>query len=1102
MNPLDPRVLLSQARLQHPVEKAKNNQSSDIIAKTKITSPTTQTEPERVWRPSQEKSERVTNAAFGNVVNSNTPENTAYYLWSRGQMQSKKPLSEALQDNEDLPLDLAVGPDQDDLLQSLLGIEEKQTMQPSTDLEGFYSKCLVQAKKENMIGEQILYLLKLTGIYIGKAKAEKEQVKKENFLIVGAKILNCALILVPHENTLLQNYLFKRLEEIEKLFLECQGVKTTIKEGAIQNARKRLNDIRKTAQDSHENGKSIQKILFSMTQDFIRLLKDLISQTQKLLPPAPVKWAAMGMGSMSRDEMCPYSDVEFAFLVEENSQKAMDYFRMLSQILELRIINLGETKFPIFGNSYPSPTPDGFCMDAGGNTPLGVTGVYELIGTPKMLAEFQKIQWMDRSIILSNAMSHVCFISGTESLVADYNKKKKKVQELIDIEARSKEKNSVVLSTRLLAGHIEEFSPNLSKEKEKTSAFGIKKELYRPFQEIIASLALVYQLKSKTTFKRIDELVSLGVFYYVGAKNLKNAITQVLTLRLKAHLFYQNEEEFLCHPEVGKPLDPHLMYFDEETLKTLQKIYQILIPFHHCAQLFLTTQSKKAFFSLFRDNSSVDKGEIFYKDLEYTKAQQAHQEAVALNPNDVTVLFNLGVIENMMGKSQDALPRFFKALELAQKEYGENHPTVATSYEGIGNVYYRLGEYENMLEYYQKSLKIRLEVLGENHSDVAKSYNGIGAVYDCLKEYEKALEYFQKSLKINLQVLGENHRNVAQNYNNIGSVYDSLKEYEKALKPYQKSLNIRLQLFDENHPDVATSYTNIGSAYNCLGDYRKALEHYQKALKIMLQVLGENHPDLAQSYNNIGLVYNSLGEYEKALEYYQKDLKILLQVLGENHPDVAGRYNGIGNVYKNLREYEKALEHYQKYLTIKLQVLGENHPDVARSYNNIGAVYYRRGENEKALEYYQKDLKISLQVLGESHPDIATSYNGIGGVYYSLKEYVKALEYYQKSLKITLQVFGENHPDAALRYNNIGLVYKSLEEYEKAIDYYRQSLELRCKIYKKSCPEILNTLKGLILVAKNLPVFERTPLKQTYAICVETLGANHELVKELLPLIT
>ena len=128
----------------------------------------------------------------------------------------------------------------------------------------------------------------------------------------------------------------------------------------------------------------------------------------KLLGPPPVQWACMGMGSMSRSEMCPYSDIEFAFLIAQETPEALAYFHLLSQLLELQIINLGETKYSVFGEKEPSPTPKGFCLDTGGNTPLGY-GVYELIGTPKQLARFQTPEWIDQNIILANASNSVCW---------------------------------------------------------------------------------------------------------------------------------------------------------------------------------------------------------------------------------------------------------------------------------------------------------------------------------------------------------------------------------------------------------------------------------------------------------------------------------------------------------------------------------------------------------------------------------------------------------------------------------------------------------------------------------------------------------------------
>jgi hypothetical protein len=87
--------------------------------------------------------------------------------------------------------------------------------------------------------------------------------------------------------------------------------------------------------------------------------------------------------------MSPYSDLEFALLVQDSSPSNLNYFRMLVEWLELQVINLGETEIKILNNGSSSPTIRGFCFDDGGNTPLGKKGYIELIKTPQEMAELQ-----------------------------------------------------------------------------------------------------------------------------------------------------------------------------------------------------------------------------------------------------------------------------------------------------------------------------------------------------------------------------------------------------------------------------------------------------------------------------------------------------------------------------------------------------------------------------------------------------------------------------------------------------------------------------------------------------------------------------------------
>ncbi len=1002
--------------------------------------------------------------------------------------------------NHDLPFDLAVRWGQDAFVRSFLGGKPKEPDQLPKDTEGYYYTQLLQAKKDDNHQEQIFYLEKLSELYL----------EKQNW-VQAAKILNGALaILDKHPHPHVRAYLLAKLERLEALFLESHKIKIpSAHRGVVENYRKRLWNLRAVSIKDLQGKKSIRDIVKTLTAGYKSILNTLILDCQHLLGPPPVKWACIGMGSMARDEMCPYSDLEFAFLIEKKSDENLRYFRTLTQFLELKIINFGETRFPIFGklfgesSSKASLTPDGFSMDIGGNTPLGKPGFFELIDTPINLSQFQCSRWMDADIIVTNALSSVCYVSGDNALVKAYHKAKTSQHKAQEGKFLSKgapfcEK----LALQLVEGHLNEFKPNLSFEKQETNAFGIKKELYRPLQSLLASLTLFCGLKPQSTFEMIDQLAKKKLLSSKGAQNLTQTLSQVLNLRFEAHIFYQNEEEFLLHIEQGQPQDPHYLYLDERRLASLHEIYKVLIPLHNCTEQFFRTKNPKSFSkSPFYDKSPQIQGEAFTKNLQYGKAQEAHQQAVSLNPNDLDAQSQLGYIEQKMAQYQQALKRHLKALALAQEKHGENHPDVAKSYNNIGGVYDLLGESSKALEFYKKALNIKLRVLGENHPDVAISYNNIGSIYDLLGENGKALEFYHKALKIRLQVQGKNHPDVAISYNNIGCIYQNLGENDKALEFYHKALKIRLQVLGKNHPDVASSHNNIGCICQNLGNNNKAYDFHQKALKIRLQVLGENHPDVARSYNNLGSIYDHLGENGKALEFHQKALKIWLQVLGENHPDVASSYNNIGSVYGNLGENNKALEAHQKALEIRIKILGEKHPDVAGSYNNIGSIHDNLGENNKALEFYQQAFNIWLKVLGENHPDVATSYNNIGMVYKNLGENGKALKFIQKALEIELHVLGENHPDVATSYNNIGLVYQNLGENGKALDSFHRALKILILAHGNNHPHIEMALESLIACASKVPPSQVKALEEVSVLCTKILGNQHPKTQQLIRLI-
>src|SRR5262249_30463639 len=187
--------------------------------------------------------------------------------------------------------------------------------------------------------------------------------------------------------------------------------------------RKQL-DAARTKMSGLLDAQPIKEILAEITNHLKEIMVHLLQEVFKLLGDPPCEYAILGLGSMSRDEMSLYSDVEFAVVVSDSSEQVKKYFNHALRLLELKVISLGETKFHVLSRGSQSMTKGGFSLDTGGNTPLRKA---ELIGTPKELREFQRMKKFQEDIILSNALKTVCLITGSEQLFEIYQIQAKEV---------------------------------------------------------------------------------------------------------------------------------------------------------------------------------------------------------------------------------------------------------------------------------------------------------------------------------------------------------------------------------------------------------------------------------------------------------------------------------------------------------------------------------------------------------------------------------------------------------------------------------------------------------------------------------------------------
>ena len=95
--------------------------------------------------------------------------------------------------------------------------------------------------------------------------------------------------------------------------------------------------------------KSIQQ---QITIDLLSIMECLARRCIRMLGEPSCKFALVGMGSLARKEITPYSDFECIIVLEEgvqkskNYQRTLEYFRWFSVIFQIVLISLGETILP------------------------------------------------------------------------------------------------------------------------------------------------------------------------------------------------------------------------------------------------------------------------------------------------------------------------------------------------------------------------------------------------------------------------------------------------------------------------------------------------------------------------------------------------------------------------------------------------------------------------------------------------------------------------------------------------------------------------------------------------------------------------------------
>ncbi|MEO1219457.1 MAG: ankyrin repeat domain-containing protein [Bacteroidota bacterium] len=460
------------------------------------------------------------------------------------------------------------------------------------------------------------------------------------------------------------------------------------------------------------------KALFHDIAERIKaFLARLYRESEQELGPAPCKYTVMGLGSMALQQMTPYSDLEFAILMEEctNEVAARAYFKCLTHLVNFRAINLGETNIPRdkYGVGLDHLVKTGINLDLGGKTPLGRQDKpYTLIQTVAGMLHYLRnagnsVEHIDKH--LPYILESTCHVHGDEQLYEAYEAQK--ITFLADpviYKARAMKRMlegvvewdyshpDVVGPSKKQLGNIEEFQLQFDMG-DQGKLYDVKKEIYRLPDRLLYGLAFYYGIVPGSGWDAVEQLFELGVIRSGTVQHLGYIMSFANMLRLQTYLHYGQQHDRVTmlgglSQEEAQGEIQRVLCLSKEALKadsSLFKYYYTAIPLHRRMESFfdkldvprklLREYAEGPLYylhhlleGLFRENmpSIIEEAGFFLGDSFYDNSAQVK-----------------GDIYLRLLQQREAVVCHEEALALKKERCGPRHPDVADTLNSLGTVY-------------------------------------------------------------------------------------------------------------------------------------------------------------------------------------------------------------------------------------------------------------------------------------------------------------------------------------------------------------------------------------------------------------------------------
>ena len=710
----------------------------------------------------------------------------------------------------------------------------------------------------------------------------------------------------------------------------------------------------------------------------------------------PCKYAIMGVGSIALQQTTPYSDLEFAILMEdapgEDTAEAWRvYFRKLTHLVHFRVINLGETVLPFseYKISLDHLGRKGLNFDLGGKTPLGRKDKdYELIQPVEGMMEYlknegNKMEQMDK--LLPFVLERTCYIYGAQGLhdryLASqkafwsscqdaagkhaYQERMRKVL-LEGITELDHSQPGVVKAGRKQAANLRTVGPKLHPD-DTGRLYDVKQEIYRLPDRLLYGLATYYGLRPESGWDAVEQLKAQGIIGVSeeakqAAHRLQYAVSFATMLRLATYIRYGQQKETLAGSASSEQTVSELFALPKEALQengSLFKYYYTALALH---------SEMEEFFELLNLRLQIQTNRVLCRSItafrsggKYTAGKEkAHFHSLGFY--DTSCATKIAIYNRLL--------HYEEAAKCAEEDFkkvkaGYNQKKLARYHHNLGVTYYHLGKFAQSFDHFENSLRYLKELYPDGDPQIATVLRSLGIAHYNLSEFQESLKHFKDSLEMLQGLYQENNPETAQALVSVGAAYEQIGNFEESLQYKQQALRMLQALYPEKDPEVARALLRLGDAYAAMDQLETSLDHKEQSLKMFKALYGKSHPQVARALLSLGDVHAALENFEASLKHKGESLEMFRALYGSSHPEVARALLSLGEMYALSGKLQESADLKEQSWKMLQAFYREDHPEVIRALSSLSET---RGSLIEDAESSKQDPGHTLRPLRTAYP--------------------------------------------------------------------------------------------------------------------------------------